>query len=197
MSWLNIPNAISIARLALVPVLLWLLLGQGDPLAAGFLFLFIGGTDWVDGYLARRLDQVTEVGKILDPLADRVAVAAAVIGGLIAGYIPPFFGWALIVREALVAIGSLYLATKGIRRLDVRLMGKTATFMLFGAIAGFLGSAGGLLPDLLRLLSWIGGLIGLTLYYIVGALYLGDARSALASVSTVSVEPEEKGESET
>ena len=65
----------------------------------------IGATDWVDGYLARRLDQVSELGKLLDPVADRLAVASAVVGGLIAGVLPPWFAWALIVREALIAAG--------------------------------------------------------------------------------------------
>ena len=85
---LTIPNLISVIRLGLIPVFLWLLLARDNPFAAGWLLGGIAATDWVDGYLARRLDQVSEVGKFLDPLADRIAIIAAVIGGLISGYLP-------------------------------------------------------------------------------------------------------------
>ncbi|MBP1632754.1 MAG: phosphatidylglycerophosphate synthase, partial [Acidobacteria bacterium] len=64
---LTIPNVISLARLAMVPLFLWLLFGADSPLAAGLLLGAIGATDWVDGFLARRLNQVSELGKLLDP----------------------------------------------------------------------------------------------------------------------------------
>ena len=70
----NVPNTISLIRLALIPVFVWLVV-QGDYGPAGLLLGVIGATDWLDGYLARRLDQVTELGKFLDPLADRIAIA--------------------------------------------------------------------------------------------------------------------------
>ena len=76
----NVPNGVSLVRLALIPVFVWLLV-IGEYGWAGILLAVIGATDWIDGYLARRLNQVTEIGKFLDPLADRLAVAVAVIGG--------------------------------------------------------------------------------------------------------------------
>ena len=85
---LTLPNLISLIRLALVPVFLWLVIGADEPVWGGLLLGIIGSTDWIDGYLARRLNQVSEVGKILDPLADRIAVAAGVIAGLVTGYLP-------------------------------------------------------------------------------------------------------------
>ena len=71
----TLPNAISVIRIGMVPVFVWLLLGSDSPAAAGWLLAVIGGTDWIDGFLARRLDQVSEIGKFLDPAADRLAVA--------------------------------------------------------------------------------------------------------------------------
>ena len=73
----TIPNAVSLVRLLLIPVFVWLVLIE-QTAWAGVLLGFIGATDWIDGYLARRLDQVSEVGKMLDPVADRLAVAVAV-----------------------------------------------------------------------------------------------------------------------
>lgn len=88
---LTIPNVISIIRLLLVPVFIWLVVI--DEIGwAGILLGFIGATDWIDGYLARRLNQVSEIGKFLDPLADRLAVIVAVIAGLIADVLPAWFG---------------------------------------------------------------------------------------------------------
>ena len=179
---LTLPNLVSVIRLLLIPVFLWLLFGRDDPAAAGWLLAFIGATDWVDGYLARRLNQVSEVGKILDPVADRLAVAAAVIGGLIAGVLPAWFAWALILREVIFAGGAVYAWRRGVR-IDVRFMGKTATFMLYAAIAAFyLGT--GYDAEWLRAVGYIVGVPGLVLYYIVGYQYVGDLREALGQGAT-------------
>ena len=103
----TIPNAVSFVRLLLIPVFVWLVLIE-QTAWAGVLLGFIGATDWIDGYLARRLDQVSEVGKMLDPIADRLAVAVAVVLGLIVGVLPPWFAWAIIVREVVIGIGAAY-----------------------------------------------------------------------------------------
>jgi cardiolipin synthase len=169
---LTIPNLISVIRLFLIPVFLWLLFARDNPFAAGWLLFIIGSTDWVDGYLARRLDQVSEVGKFLDPLADRLAVTTAVVGGLISGDIPPWFAWALIVREALIGAGALIVALKGHTKLDVRQMGKVATLLLYMAVGWFFIGA---TWDWGLLIAWVTGVPGLVLYYIVGVQYAGDA----------------------
>jgi cardiolipin synthase len=96
---LTIPNLISAVRVGLVPLFLWLLFGADAPTAAGLMLGVIGGTDWIDGYLARRLQQVSELGKILDPIADRLAITAAVIGGWVAGVLPWPVALALVLRE--------------------------------------------------------------------------------------------------
>ncbi len=173
---LTIPNLISVVRLGLVPVFLWLLLGQDNPFAAGWLFGFIAGTDWVDGYLARRLNQVSEIGKFLDPLADRVAVVAALVGGLISGDLPAVFAWAVIVREVMIGGGAIAVGLLGHTKLDVRPMGKQATFLVYSSLAWFLvGTEWGLV----RAAAWIAGVPGLILYYLVGIQYFRDALAAI------------------
>jgi len=173
---LTIPNLISLVRLGLIPVFLWLLFSQDNPFAAGWLLGFIGATDWVDGYLARRLNQVSEVGKFLDPLADRLAVFAAVVGGLISGDLPAWFAWALIAREAVISLGAIVVAVMGHTKLDVRYLGKLSTLLLYLAVAWFFAGSEwewGLV------IAWLSGIPGLILYYVVGFQYAGDAISAI------------------
>ena len=175
---LTIPNLISLIRLGLIPVFLWLLFGRDNPFAAGWLLGLIGSTDWIDGYLARRLNQVSEVGKFLDPLADRLAVVTAVVGGLITGDLPAWFAWALIVREVLIGVGAVVVALKGHTKLDVRNIGKLATLLLYSAVAWFFVSAEWAWTEVI---AWGAGVPGLILYYIVGFQYAGDALTAIQS----------------
>ncbi len=173
---LTIPNLISVIRLGLIPVFLWLLLGQDNPFAAGWLLGFIAATDWVDGYLARRLDQVSEVGKFLDPLADRFAVFAALVGGLISGDLPPWFAWAIVAREVLIGGGAIAVGLLGHTQLEVRRLGKLATLLVYSSLAWFLvGTEWGWV----RAAAWIAGVPGLILYYAVGFQYFSDALVAI------------------
>ncbi len=175
----NVPNSISLVRLALVPAFIWLVVDKNYGWA-GVLLGVIGATDWIDGYLARRLGQVTEIGKFLDPLADRIAVFVAVVAGLISGVVPAWFAWALLIREGLIALGALYGWTKGVSRLDVRYIGKVATFAVYAAVA-FFYMGEGFDWDWLVVAALVVGIPGLILYYIVGVLYLGDMRKAIAA----------------
>jgi len=165
-------------RLVGVGLFAWLAFARGEPAAAGWLLLLIGWTDWIDGYLARRLNQVSELGKVLDPLADRLAIATAVIGGMFVDVIPLTLGIAIALREALVGAGALFLAGHG-RRIDVRPLGKLATFILYGAIPAFYVSHGALLPGLFAGIAWSFGVVGLVLYWWVAVLYVGDVHRAL------------------
>ena len=158
-------------------------------MAALFIFL-IGWTDWIDGYLARRLNQVTKLGKALDPIADRVMIASAVIGGLIAGVVPPVIGILLIVREVFVGIVALLLAGKGAGTLEVRYLGKVSTFILYGAIPAFYLAEVGFLEGLMRVVGWVGGVVGLALYWWVAFQYVGDARAKLANVESPAIAEE-------
>ena len=178
----TIPNLISLIRLGLIPIFLWLLFGKDDPAGAGTLFFFIAWSDWVDGYLARRLNQVSELGKILDPLADRIAVAVAVVFGWVAGVLAPWFALALIVRESLVALAALAVVVRGAERtVDVRYIGKLATFLVYGAVTWFYWAEGW---DWrwLEILAFVVGTIGLAIYYYVLVDYAADVRAKLAAV---------------
>lgn len=174
----TIPNLISAIRISLVPVFLWLLLGREDYVAAGLLIGAVGGTDWVDGYLARRLGQVSELGKMLDPIADRLAVAAAVIGGWISGTVPPWFAAGLLVREILVGSTTLFLAIRTGKKIAVRTLGKRATFAIYFAIPSFIVYAGGA-HEFFRWFAYAVGIPGLILYWAVAFQYLTDIRRAL------------------
>lgn len=176
---LNVPNLVSFLRLLLVPLFVWLVVV--DEIGwAGLLLGVIGATDWIDGYLARKLDQVTELGKFLDPLADRLAVAVAVVAGLIAGVLPSFFAWAIIVREIAVGLGALYGWSRGVRRLDVRDLGKLATLLLYFSITFFYVGVG-FEMGWFEAAGWITGVPGLVLYYMVAVQYLGDLRLTISS----------------
>ena len=177
----NVPNTISLIRLALIPVFIWLA-ATGNYGPAGILLGIIGATDWIDGYLARRLGQVTELGKFLDPLADRIAVAVAVVAGLVYGVFPAWFGWALIVRELVIGLGAAYGWKHGVTRLDVRYMGKVATLLLYVSVSLFYIGEGFDL-QLFTAAAIATGVPGLILYYWVAFLYLGDMRTAIARAS--------------
>lgn len=179
---LTIPNLISLIRLGLVPVFLWLLLGKDDPAGAGSLFFFIAWSDWIDGYLARRLNQVSELGKLLDPLADRIAVAVAVVFGWVAGVLAPWFAAALIVRESLVGLAAIVVFVRGAdRTVEVRYIGKLATFMVYSAVTWFYW-AEGWEWGWLEAIAFAVGTVGLVIYYRVLIDYARDVRAKLAAL---------------
>jgi cardiolipin synthase len=185
---LTIPNLISFARIIGVAVFWWALIGADNVILAAWLIFVIGWTDWVDGYLARRLDQVSSLGKALDPVADRLMIGSAVVGGLIVAVVPAWVGVPLLVREVLMAVVTLVVMARGGGTLTVRPAGKLATFLLYGSIPAFYLTAAGFLPDLMRPTAWVTGVAGLALYWYVAALYLGDARKALAGIESATLE---------
>lgn len=185
---LTLPNAITAARLAAIPLFVWLLFGKDDRAAAAVLLAVLGGTDWVDGFVARRFDQVTELGKVLDPLADRLLLAVAVVGILIDGSVPLIVAVLALVREAVVAVAALALAAMGARRIDVTLLGKAATFCLMASFPLFLASASTLSwADVARVLAWIVVVPGLVLSYVSAAAYVPLAKQALDARAVGSV----------
>ena len=177
----TIPNVISIVRLACIPVFLWLLFGQEDKLEAAWLLAALGATDWVDGYIARHFDQVSTVGKVLDPTADRIMLAVGVVALMIDGAVPAWVGVLTLVREALVSAAVLFLAAMGARRIDVQWVGKAGTFALMFAYPFFLLShAGTSVDDAARVAAWVCAIPGLVLSYYAAATYVPLARQALA-----------------
>ena len=115
----TIPNALSLGRLACVPLFLWLLFGRENRVGAALLLGGLGATDWVDGYIARHFDQVSNLGKVLDPVADRILLIVGMVAILIDGSVPPVIFWAAVVREVLVAGLTVLLGALGARRIDV------------------------------------------------------------------------------
>ena len=183
---LTIPNLVSFARLATVPVFWWLLLAEERVALAALVVLVVGATDWVDGFLARRLDQVSRFGAVLDPVADRFMIASAVIAGLIAGVLPVVFAVPLIIREVIMALVTMTLVIRGAGALQVRFLGKVATFLLYWAVPSFYLAAAGVAEVLFLSVAWATGLVGLVLYWAVLVQYLGDARLALRDVKSPS-----------
>jgi len=180
---LTIPNLISFVRLAAIPVFWWLLLGTDDVRSAAILFAVIATTDWVDGYLARRLDQVTKLGKALDPVADRLMIASAVIAGLITEIVPPVIGITLIVREVYMSIVVFGLMARRGETIDVSGLGKVATFIIYSSVGWFYMAAIPFLEPLTRPLAWIAGVVGLLLYWITAVQYTAVARRKLATTT--------------
>jgi cardiolipin synthase len=178
----TVPNAISLARLACVPVFLWLLLGEDRLVAAGILLAVLGATDWVDGWIARHYDQGSEIGKILDPVADRVLLIAAAVGLLISGDVPIWVGVVVLAREAVLSAVTLALAAAGARRMDVQWAGKAGTLALMFALPGFL-LVSALDPsttrDIVELVTWAFTIGGLILSYYAAVRYVPMAREAL------------------
>jgi cardiolipin synthase len=177
---LTLPNLITLARLACLPVFLWLLFGKENRAAAAALLAVLGITDWVDGFLARHLGQVSELGKILDPVADRLLFIVGAGGILIDGSVPTWFAVIVLVRETLVGGATLLLAALGARRIDVTWFGKAGTFGLMIAFPLFLASHSDLSwADTAGVLAWIAGIPGLALSLYAAVLYVPIARRAL------------------
>ena len=178
---LTIPNALSLGRLLCVPVFLWLLFGRDNRVGAALLLGTLGATDWVDGYIARRFDQVSTVGKVLDPVADRVLLVVGIVAIVVDGSVPVVVAALAIFRELAVSVGVLVLAALGAHRIDVSWAGKCGTFALMTAFPLFLVANA---PDVageevLRALAWGCAVVGLGFSYWSLVAYLPAGRSAL------------------
>ena len=177
----TIPNVVSFVRLLCIPLFVYLLFGRENRAAAAWLLAGLGATDWVDGYIARRYNQVTTLGKVLDPVADRLLLVVGVVSILIDGSVPAWVAWAAIVREAAVSIGTLVLAALGASRIDVTWVGKAGTFGMMFAFPLFLGSHSTVsYADLLGVLAWVAAIPGLVLSYWALFTYIPLGRKALA-----------------
>jgi cardiolipin synthase (CMP-forming) len=186
---LTIPNGLSAARLAGVPVFLWLVLGlrtaTGDYWAVGLLIV-AGATDWLDGKIARALDQGSRLGQVLDPAADRLYIAATLVALAVRGIIPWWLLAVLALRELVVG-GALTVLKRrvGFGTLQVSLVGKAATLCLLYAFPLlFLGDHPGWGGTLARVIGWAFAIWGTVLYWWAAMLYLAQVRG-LASSSGV------------
>ncbi len=162
---LTVPNLITTVRLLCIPLFVWLLFGRDAPAAAALLLAVLGATDWVDGWVARRFDQVSELGKAFDPTVDRLLLIIGVGSIIVVGAVPLWFGLIVVVREVLLSIWVVGLLAMGGARMDVTFVGKTGTLLLMVAFPAFLAASDERLPqwatDVLTLVAWGAGLPGL------------------------------------
>ncbi len=167
------PNALSALRLLGVPLFLWLLLGpEADGWAVGVL-MFSGFTDWLDGKLARWLDQSSRLGALLDPAADRLYIVSTLVALALRDIIPVWIVGLLVGREVVLAIALLVLRRYGYPPLQVHYLGKAATLLLLYAFPGLLLADGdGWLAELCKPFAWALTIWGTALYVLAGLLYL-------------------------
>jgi cardiolipin synthase len=177
------PNVVTFLRLACIPLFVWLLFGRENRAAAAWLLAVLGSTDWVDGWLARKLDQGTDFGAMFDPIVDRLLFFVAIPSLMLDGSVPLLVAVAVLAREALVAIFALILAGAGAERLVVTWEGKTGTFLLMFAFPMFLGAASTLsYAPLLGVLAWVFAVPGLAYsWYAAVVQYLPVVRSVVAA----------------
>lgn len=177
------PNLFTLARLASIPLFVWLLFGRENRAAAAWLLGGLGATDWIDGWLARRFDQATRLGALFDPTVDRLLFLVAVPAILIDGSIPVVVAVLALVREGLVAVAALALGALGVAPFPVTWEGKTGTFLLMFAVPMFLGSESTLsYAPILVWLAWLFAVPGLAYsWYSALFQYLPSARGGLAA----------------
>ena len=172
----TIPNAISLVRLMCVPVFLWLLFDRENRLGAALLLGGLGATDWVDGYIARHFNQVSNLGKVLDPIADKVLLVVGMVAILIDGSVPPIIFWPAIAREVLVAATTVLLGVLGARRIDVSWAGKCGTLLMMVAFPLFLWGHG---SGPAYTVAWVVAVAGLAMAWYAAATYVKPAMEAL------------------
>jgi cardiolipin synthase len=181
----TIPNVISMARLAGVPVFLWLVLGPRSQTAdwwAVGLLIASGFSDWLDGKIARALHQVSRLGQLLDPAADRLYIVATIVALAIRGIIPWWLVIMLGARELLLAIVLAVLRRAGWGPLQVSFVGKAATACLLYAFPLlFLGAHPSSYAELTRVVGWAFVIWGSATYWCAALLYIVQARRLLAA----------------
>ncbi len=183
--WRTWPNLVTVVRLALIPLFIWLLFGTDHRAIAAWLLASLGATDWIDGFLARRLHQVSNLGKILDPVADRILVITGLLCVAAASGVPWWFASATLTRELIVSLLTVALASLGAARIDVLWWGKVSTFALMTSFPLFLLTTNPHHAALqpwqhdVRDACWVIGIMGLTLSWIVLFAYVKPALRAL------------------
>ncbi|HEX5742218.1 MAG TPA: CDP-alcohol phosphatidyltransferase family protein [Pilimelia sp.] len=174
------PNLISFARLLGVPLFLYLLLVRHADAAATAVLAAGGTSDWLDGWLARRTGQVSRLGELLDPLADRLYIAATLVGFTLRDVVPWQFTAALVARDVVMAVLLLTLRRAGFAPPPVHYLGKAATFVLLAAFPLLLlAAAAPVVSPVVAPAGWALAWWGLGTYWLAAFLYVGQARQAL------------------
>ena len=169
---LNIPNLLSFLRIALVPVFLWFLLEE--MFVSAITVLAVAGlTDFLDGYLARKLNQTTRLGKMLDPVADRLYIFATLLALSATGYVPWWLAGLVILRDLLMLVSLPILASVGYKALPVHYLGKASTFaLLYSFPLLLMGKIFTEAAFIITPIAWAFALWGVALYWWSGFVYL-------------------------
>ncbi len=180
---LTVPTVITFVRLLCLPLFLYLLFVRDDRASAAWLLGGLGATDWVDGYLARRLGQVSEFGKMFDPTVDRLLFIVAIIAIIIDDAGPRWFLSIVLARELLVgATVAIATVAFGMVRFDVTFLGKAATLLLMFAIPGFmLGESGIAGARFFEVASWVLAIPGLALSLYTAVGYVPKIRAGIVA----------------
>jgi len=183
----TIPNVLSVLRLFGVPLFLWLVLGpEADELA--LVVLMVSGiTDYLDGYLARTLNQTSKLGQILDPVADRLYILSVVFGLAARDIIPVWLAVMLPLRDVFLFSLVPFLRTRGYSALPVHFLGKAATAALLYAFPLLLlGDGIGAVAELSEVFGWAFAIWGTALYWWAGLLYAWQVRILMVRTTPVS-----------
>jgi cardiolipin synthase len=178
---LTLPNVITLSRLLFVPLFVWLVVSQEQYAEAAVLLAALGATDWIDGQVARRTGQVSELGKILDPAADRLVLIVSVVTIVVAtDAVPWWISIPVLVREPLMFVAVPVLAVMGASRIDVTWVGKAGTFALMVAFPAMLyGASDAPGADAAELLGYATGALGVVLSWYAAATYVPQAVAAI------------------
>ena len=179
---LTVPNLISFVRIALIPVFVVLIVDRDTTAWGIVLFSLVVATDWVDGSIARRTGQVSTLGKVLDPVADRLAIAAGLVAFVARDLFPWWAAAAILLRDAAVLlVGAVAMARHAVR-LEVRWIGKIATFSLMSAIPWIAWGRLDLpLAEAALVAGWIAYGVGILEYYVAAIRYGRDLRVAASA----------------
>lgn len=180
----TVPNLLSLSRLLLVPVFAWAIVTEHDALAWAVLATS-GFTDWLDGYLARRLRQMSRLGQLLDPAADRLYIITTLIGLGYRGIVPWWVVGVLFARDAVLAGTIPLLARVGYGPLPVHFLGKAATASLLYAFPLLLwGDGDSWFAVTARVVGWAFAWWGTGMYWWAGLLYLRQVRELTRAATT-------------
>ncbi|CAN5227783.1 CDP-alcohol phosphatidyltransferase family protein [soil metagenome] len=179
---LTVPNVLSLIRLAGVPLFLWLVLGPESDFWALLVLMVAGFTDYLDGNLARRLNQTSSLGQVLDPVADRLYILAVVVGLVLRDIIPVWLAVSLPLRDVLLFCVLPFLRSRGFSALPVHYLGKAATAALLYAFPLLLlGDDTGSLAAVAQVVGWAFTVWGVGLYWWAGLLYVWQVRTLLVT----------------
>ena len=186
---LTVPNVLSLLRLAALPFV-YLDLASGHHLRALIVLAVVAATDWFDGYIARRFDQVSRIGKLADPISDRLLVIIVGAGMVVGDLIPLWAILVLVARDLVVLGGGLFLLTRRVTPPAVTRIGKSATFGLMTALplfilASVVGDGAADPNEVTLLIAWALYGVSTALYYVAVGQYVQQARGDLRDARRV------------